>query len=395
MKYCYLFDIDLIERSTYPTFPKLPNHALMKFSAYYKEKGYQVVLVHDVNLIPLNYNEENLYIGSALYSGNLERFKKRLKNRVNFKNGLKLHHIKIGTPLDTCPITDLEGLKCDYSEYDKMIEETGKKLDWYPTNVGFLTRGCYRHCDFCVNRNKDKITRVNNLEDIYVHKGMDIELLDDNLFSSDDAVELFYNIGKFARMEDVNFHLRNGLDLRTAPDDKIKALQYASVAFSRLHCAWDMVKNTFIFRNLMKVNKNVNGVTFVCYMIAGVHIHTEEELREDLLGLFYRYFLLRRIGAEPYIALFEDDTEQYKNPYWHLYKTIKRQYAFQKQSKLQYLKRRLPLKQVKLAEKTIDILGEYSWLVEMTTGEVLSLPDFNERFKKIADEIGVKHYDVE
>ena len=54
-----------------------------------------------------------------------------------------------------------------------MIEETGKKLDWYPTNVGFLTRGCYRHCDFCVNRNKDKITRVNNLEDIYVHKGLD------------------------------------------------------------------------------------------------------------------------------------------------------------------------------------------------------------------------------
>ena len=145
----------------------------------------------------------------------------------------------------------------------------------------------------------------------------------------------------------------------------------------------------------MKVNKNVNGVTFVCYMIAGVHIHTEEELREDLLGLFYRYFLLRKIGAEPYIALFEDDTEQYKNPYWHLYKTIKRQYAFQKQSKLQYLKRRLPLKQVKLADKTIEILGEFSWLVEMNTGEVLALPDFNERFKKIADEIGVKHYDVD
>lgn len=145
----------------------------------------------------------------------------------------------------------------------------------------------------------------------------------------------------------------------------------------------------------MKVNKNVNGVTFVCYMIAGVHIHTEEELREDLLGLFYRYFLLSKIGAEPYIALFEDDTEQYKNPYWHLYKTIKRQYAFQKQSKLQYLKRRLPLKQVKLADKTIEILGEFSWLVEMNTGEVLDLPDFNERFKKIADEIGVKHYDVD
>ena len=33
----YLFDIDLIERSSYPTFPKLPNHALMKFSSYFKK----------------------------------------------------------------------------------------------------------------------------------------------------------------------------------------------------------------------------------------------------------------------------------------------------------------------------------------------------------------------
>lgn len=394
MKICYLFDIDIIERHTYPTFPKLPNHALMKFSAYYKQKGYQVKLVHDVNLIPLNYNKDNIYIGSALYSGNLERFKKRMKARIKFKNGLKLEHIRIGTPLDTCPITDLDGLKCDYTEYEEMLRTTDKKLEWYPTNVGFLTRGCYRHCSFCVNRNKNKIVRVNDLEDIYVHKGKPIELLDDNLFSSDDAVELFNQIAVFSKMEGIEFHLRNGLDLRTAPDDKVQALRNAAHAFQRLHCAWDMVKNTFIFRNLMKVTKNVKGVTFVCYMIAGVDIHTEEELRLDLLGLFYRYFLLRKIGAEPYIALYEDDTEQYKNPYWHLYKTVKRQYAFQKQSRLQYLKRQLPIKQVRLADKTIEILGEYSWLVEMNTGQVLALDDFNERFKRIAEEIGVKHYDV-
>lgn len=394
MNFCYLFDIDLIERHTYPTFPKIPNHALMKFSSYYKQKGYTVKLVHDVNLIPLNYNENNLYIGSALYSGNLERFKKRLKSRVKFKNSLKLEHIKIGTPLDYCPVTDLDHLRCDYTEYEEMLRTTDKKLEWYPTNVGFLTRGCYRHCKYCVNRNKNKITRVNTLEDIYVHKGKDIELLDDNLFSSDEAVQLLEEIAIFAKREHVEFHLRNGLDLRSAPDDKIKALQKASFAFKRLHCAWDTTRNTFILRNLKKIIKNVKGVSFVCYMIAGVNIHTEEELRKDLLGLFYRYFMLRKVGAEPYIALYEDDTEQYKNPYWNLYKTVKRQYAFQKQSRLQYLKRQLPLKQIKLADKTIELLGEYSWLVELNTGQVLKLRDFNTRFKKIAEELNIRHYDV-
>ena len=49
MKTVYLFDIDLIERKRYPMFPKLPNHALMKMSSYYKTKGYRIKLIISQN----------------------------------------------------------------------------------------------------------------------------------------------------------------------------------------------------------------------------------------------------------------------------------------------------------------------------------------------------------
>ena len=391
MAICYLFDIDIIERSEYPHFPKLPNHALMKLSSYYKNKGYSVKLIYNYKNIPIIYNKDNVYIGSALYNGNLKRFKKRLSKPLKYTHQLRLEHIHIGTPTDVCPITDLEGLQCDYTEYDKMLEETSIKLQWYPVNVGFLTRGCKRHCKFCVNRDKSEITPVNTLDEIYIKKGYDIELLDDNLFAADNAVELLHTIADFAEKHRIYFRLRNGLDLRVKPNkEKLEALARASKYFGGYHCAWDDVKNTYIFNNIVYTKKNVPG-EFVVYMLSGIHIHTEEELYKDFLGLFYRYYLLRKINAKPYIALFEDDTGQYINPYWTLYKTIKDSYYVMSASTQSNLKNKLSLNRVALADEIIRILGKYSWLVTMKIKDIIDCPDFYERFAEIADEIGVKH----
>ena len=390
MSICYLFDIDLIERHTYPTFPKLPNHALLKFSDYFKKRGYSVRLIVVPKDIPLIYNPNNVYIGSSLYSGNLLRFKKRLQKKIT-RNQLKIDHIHIGTPTDYCPITDMKGIKADYSIYDEMIKKYGIKLEWYPTNIGFLTRGCKRHCSFCVNRDKSEITPVNTLEEIYVKKGYDIELLDDNLLASDNATEYFTQIANFGEKNNVKFHLRNGLDLRVKLDDELLlSLKNASKYFNSFHMAWDNVRNTPIYSNICKYRKNVR-IDSVCYTLTGVNIYDREELYKDFLGIFYRWYLLRIIGVKPYIALFEDDTGEYINPYWNLYKTIKLQYGSQKTNNLQHIKRKLNLSRVRLADEVINILGDYSWLVEQPTGEVLRRETFDDDFKDIAKEIGVRH----
>jgi hypothetical protein len=393
-KMCYLFDIDIIERKQYPQFPKLPNHALMKFSSYYKEKGYDVTLVYNKKLIPHMYDPNNVYIGSALFNENLERFKKRFNHKVVFKSTLTLERITIGRPNDSYPDPAIEQCKCDYTEYTDMINNTNVKLGWWPANVGFLTRGCYRHCDFCVNRDRNEIVRVNELEDIYVNKGVYIELLDDNLFASDDAVELLNKIGKFHKKHKVLFKLRNGLDCRSISPEKIKALENANPAFEAFHCAWDNAKHTFIFKNIKEIKKNVHGISLRCHMIFGVGVTTKEELKKDLLSFFYRYYCLRSIRVDPVPSLFEDDTGKYVNPYWDLYRTLRMTYNAMAKSRRQYLKRKLGVAYLGLADKIIEVLDEYSWLAEKRVGEILDMPDLNDKLKQIANEIGIKHRDI-
>ena len=394
VNYCYLFDIDILERKARPTFPKLPNHALMKFSSYYKQKGYIVKLVYKPSLIPHTYNPNNVYIGSALYTPNLKRFKKRLNRKIKIPNQLQIKHIHIGTPTDTCPITDLEGLVCDYTEYDKMIETDGVKLEWYPCNVGFLTRGCKRHCDYCVNRNKSQITKVNSIWEIYQKEGEYVELLDDNIFASDYAVECFNECAEFYKKTNIPIKLRNGLDLRVVPNDKLQALARASPAFkSGFYCAWDDVKNTYIFKNILKVRKTIPN-SLNCYMIFGVEIKDKEEMRKDLLAFYYRYFMLYHIGVKPVIQLYEDDRDLYKNPYWNAYKLLKSSYHLQAMGPHQFLRRDKPKSKLKICDEIEEILGEYGYLTGYT-GKIRDMPNFNTKMKKIANELGIKHIDVE
>jgi len=391
-KICYLFDIDIIERSKYPRFPKLPNHALMKFSSYYKQKGYSIKLVYSKTMIPKYYDDNNIYIGSSLYSGNLERFKKRMEYLSKSEKHLSIDNIHIGTPLDVCPITDIKHLKCDYTEYDKMIAEDSILLEMYPSNVGYLTRGCIRHCKFCVHRNKNKITRVNDINEIYVNKGKPIYLLDDNIMASDDAVELFNQIYEFGkRNKDVEIYLQNGLDARVLKKDKLFALVKASKYIVRIYAAWDDVKNSFIYKNICILKHNLHSHIGV-YCLIGDNIFTEEQLKLDLLGFFYRCFLLLKINVRPVIQVYEDDENIYVNPYIELYKVIERQYTFLRLGSYQTIYRKLPPNYVEFADEIVRVLGEYSWLVETNTGDILNDPLFFEKMQSIADELKIKHY---
>ena len=388
----YLFDIDLIERSSYPTFPKLPNHALLKFSSYFKAQGYKIKLVYTAKQIPLLHREGNVYVGSALYSGNLTRFKNRFDKVRKFKRGLSFEQITIGTPVDSMPI-EVEGCLCDYTEYAEMLESTDIKLGWWPVNVGFLTRGCYRQCKFCVNRDKKEIVPVNSLDEIYQQPGVRIELLDDNLFAYDKSPELFKEIGQFSKEHGIKFQLRNGLDLRKITPEKLDGLKAAKKAFGSLHCAWDETKNTYIFKNVMAVKKAYGGEVN-CYTLCGVNINTDEELYKDLLGLFYRFFCLFKAQIKVIIALFEDDTGNYVNPYWPLYKTIKHAYYMQKVSGPSNLKRWTSNANMHLADKVIEVLGEHSWLVEERIGDIILDDGLNDKLRIIAKELGVKHREI-
>ena len=77
----------------------------------------------------------------------------------------------------------------DYRLYDKWVHdklsEGFNRSDFkYYTDysIGFVTRGCFRQCQFCVNKNYTKVYIHSPMEEFIDNNKKKICLLDDNFF---------------------------------------------------------------------------------------------------------------------------------------------------------------------------------------------------------------------
>lgn len=285
----------------------------------------------------------------------------------------------------------MEGVVCDYSLYDKMIKESNVKLSWYPRNIGFLTRHCIRRCSFCVNGDRTKILEVNTLEDIYQIPNTKIELLDDNLFAYHDAPKLLKQIGDFYKKHHIQIRLQNGLDCRDVNNEKIKALQYASPAFNELYSAWDNVNNTFIFHNINKIKLQVKGPHFYVYMLIGDNVKTREDFKKDLLGFYYRCYMLFKLRIKPIIQVFDDDKQEYFNPYFAHYKLINHKYPGIRMNSRNGLYHNIEPHLTKYADEIVEVLDEFDYLAEPIY-KLDQNKNFDKYMQDIANYLNIKHY---
>ena len=86
--------------------------------------------------------------------------------------------------------------------------------------IGFLTRGCFRHCPFCVNRRSSKVVKHSPLEEFLDPARKKICLLDDNFFGYEgwrESLQELIDTGK-------PFHFKQGLDVRLLNDEKAELL---------------------------------------------------------------------------------------------------------------------------------------------------------------------------
>ena len=144
-----IIDADLIYRTKH----RFPNLACMKLSAYYKSQG------NDVHL-KLDYE-------------NIDQYDKVFISKVFTDTEVPPlptddPRIKIGGTgffFDQAPDLpdEIEHHMPDYHLYDDWVSEKltagGKRKDftyYLDYSIGFLTRGCFRQCEFCVNKNYKK-----------------------------------------------------------------------------------------------------------------------------------------------------------------------------------------------------------------------------------------------
>ena len=99
-----------------------------------------------------------------------------------------------------------------------------------------------------------------------------------------------------------------------------------------------------------------------------------------------------KIGVHPINQLYEDDREEFKNKYWNLYTFFLKNYSFMKVSKMQTIYRKIPPNQKPVADKIVEMLEEFEWVITTPVGKIVEDENFDLKMKSIADYIGIKHY---
>lgn len=154
-----IIDADLLDHGT-----RHPNLALLKISAFCKELGHNVRLICNYDELstgeqPIIFDcEYDILVLSRVFKfTNIPNFiSLMIKQHLVYYGGTGFFEIN-GPNLPE----EVEHHLPDYHLYDEYIEkatggdERQKKRNWddyISYSIGFTTRGCIRHCGFCVNR---------------------------------------------------------------------------------------------------------------------------------------------------------------------------------------------------------------------------------------------------
>ena len=208
-----VIDADLIGRKRH----RFPNLACMKISAHHKALGDTVELKTDYDGLS---NFDAVYISKVFTDTPVPDGVLQLDN-IGY-GGTGFYYDKA-----PCLSAAIEHQMPDYHLYDAWVAEKllggGNPRDYaYYTDysIGFLTRGCFRKCDFCVNKNYHRVSVHSPLSEFYDPARPKICLLDDNFFGCPTWRELLADLQRTNRP----FQFKQGLDERLLTDEKCAAL---------------------------------------------------------------------------------------------------------------------------------------------------------------------------
>lgn len=210
----------------------------------------------------------------------------------------------------------------DYHLYDKWIDEKiaqaqsanqkgGKTVnlknfrnqfrEYREYSIGYLTRGCFRHCGFCVNQKYNRVFRHSHLMEFYDEKRRKICLLDDNFFGYRNWSALLAELIQTGR----KFKFKQGMDERLLTPDIAKALFQASYD-GDFTFAFDNIEDYELIHSKLKILarfKRRKSVKF--YVLVGFK-STDDQ---DIVDAFRRIELLMKYQCLPYIMRYQNKNE--------------------------------------------------------------------------------------
>jgi hypothetical protein len=248
-----IIDADLNDNGT-----NFPNLALMKISYYWKQKGYTTKLL--LNYDDVNY--EKIYLSKVFTKTKIPIPLNKFKNIEYGGTGFGLNNKDLPKEIEfSRPDYDL------YLEYVKIAKEKytePKKFVYYTDySIGFLTRGCFRKCDFCVNKKYNKVVKWSNLEDFYDPKRKYISLCDDNFLGYGKWKEELDKLNSTGK----KFIFKQGLDIRLLTEYRVNELMKSNYigkfifAFDHYEDKESIEKKLKLFKNgMIKYKKKLRMV---------------------------------------------------------------------------------------------------------------------------------------
>lgn len=246
-----------------------PNLCLMKIAAYHKAKGDNVEWwngllhydrVYQAKVFDDTYSKDNDWVINA--------------DEI-IKGGT-------GYGLNSVLPDEIEHIYPDYSLYG--IEDTA---------YGFLTRGCPRHCPFCIVGDKEglKSHQVADLDEFW--RGQkEIVLLDPNITASKECEKLFDDLISTKAWIEFN----QGIDVRCLTEKG--ADQLNRMKTKMIHFAWDNYEMK-TYEKLKKVRpllkKDMRKMTV--YVLVNFNTTHEQDLE--------RIYKLRELDYSPYVMIYD------------------------------------------------------------------------------------------
>lgn len=307
-----VIDADLAGRQKH----RFPNLACMKLAGYHKGRGDDVVLKTDYKELEAF---DRVYLSKVFTDTEVPEGALALENV--FYGGTGFFYDKAPSLPE-----EVEHHMPDYHLYDGWVQgklDAGAKRNdfqfYLDYSIGFLTRGCFRKCAFCVNKNYDRVCMHSPLEEFLDPGRKKICLLDDNFLGHPRWKEMLDALKRTGKP----FQFRQGLDERLLDDEKCRELFSARYDNAYTFSFDNLADAGVIERKLALARKYTDAfLRFYCFCAFDrADVWDMGFWISDIFGLLKRVEILMKHKCLPYVMRFGRYKE---SPFRGMYVTIAR-----------------------------------------------------------------------
>ncbi len=337
-----LIDADLLGRGT-----RHPNLSLLKLAGWHKKQGDDVELVktwEDFESAAGAY--DHLYLArvfdfTKVPEGILDR-KNLTYGGTGFRQGFVTYAPNPEAPeaiersgfLRALPDA-VEHTMPDYHLYDSFVADeiargihAGKYKDYADFSIGFMTRGCFRHCSFCVNQCSNGAVFHAHLKEFLDPARKMIYLWDDNILSYPKWREVFEELAETGK----RFQFKQGMDIRLMTDEKAEILSNSKY-YSDYTFAFDHLEERRFIEHGLDIWRNHSSRIPRLYVLVG----WDSQDANDIEAAFLRIKILMQHRALPYIMRHEYyQRSKYKGMYTTMARWCNQPSFFKKKSFIEY-----------------------------------------------------------